>query len=91
MFPLLPLLLLPQINIIMIMHQIHHDDPFCNLGTMHPARAAERDLGVRVDGVLGDVVCACGDELDEFDGGDLGGGFGEVGDGYEDVCAGEEV
>lgn len=77
-----PLLLrIIQPRVAMAMHQIHHDDPFGNLRAMHAICRAQRDLGVGVDGVLGNVVCACGEELDEFGGRDgfWGGGKPEEG------------
>jgi hypothetical protein len=51
-------------------HEIHHYDPFGDLRAVDAVGGAQGDLGVSVDGVCRDVVCACRDELDEFGRGD---------------------
>ena len=51
----------------MIVDQEHHDHPFCDLGAVDSIGAEQRDLGVGIDGVVGDVVHTSGYELDEFE------------------------
>ena len=84
-FPFPSLLLLVQVDVVVIVDEIGHDDPFCNLRTVDAICAAQRDLAVRVDGVLGYVVGAGRDELDELDVGHVGCFLREPGDGDQNI------
>ena len=42
------------------------DDPFCDLGAVDAGGGGEGDAGGGVDGGVGDVVCAGGEEVDQF-------------------------
>lgn len=65
--PELLLLLLVQWYKLVVVVEKHHDDPFCDLGAVDSVGAQEGNLGIGVDGVIGDVVDARGEELDEFE------------------------
>jgi hypothetical protein len=49
------------------MYQLHHDDPFRNLRAVNAICAAQWDLGVSVNRVLGHVVGSRGEELNELE------------------------
>lgn len=51
----------------MIVRQIHHDNPFRDLGAMDSVCRTQGNLGIREDRVFDNKVDACGEELNEFD------------------------
>ena len=44
-----------------------HEDPFCNLGAVNTGGGRQRYLGVGVYRAVGDMICAGGGKMDEFE------------------------
>ena len=66
------------------------DDPFGDLGAVDARGCSQGDRGVFVDGRVGDVVGAGGEEVDELEVGAVGWGRRDGGEGNEDGCIFED-
>lgn len=58
--------MLVQFDIVVAMHEVHHDDPFCDLRTVDPRSGGQRDVRVRIDWRCYDMIGSSAEELDEL-------------------------
>lgn len=88
--PPLPLQII-QLRIPMAMHQVHHHHPLRDLRAVHAIRAAQRDLAIRVDRMISDVIRARGKKLNQLRPRNLVRGFGQPEEGGDVAGLREQV